>query len=714
MNAAVRFGPEEVGDSSQGPIVGLGLSFVKLFSDGIAKGFVSQKQIIGALPSQVIKKRKAMGEILDWLLVCFEQLGIRVVIIEEAAILAEGNSETAEDKGSSLSYLEFITDQTHREVLDKEDGIDLLQLYLQEIKKFPLLRGKNEERELCRQIQVGSKEAREKFINANLRFPVNIARRYRGRGLEYLDLIQEGSIGVINALDKFEYQRGFKFSTYAIWWIKQAIIRAIYDYSETIRVPVHTRALWNKIMAVSEKIVRQTGKEPGAGEIAERLSLPEDEIGKALKQMRMSTVYLEDLITLNDEGDGIQDKSWEEVVSNPNYDDPEIYLRAKEELEETEKDLSKVERALSVLPPKYWRYRMIFRERFGLDGTYAIRTLQEIGNHCNLTRERVRQLLEGTFKLLQDRGISVTSDFFEESIEKFNRLREFISVTGWESGGLIKEGVVEGRESRPEEDLTGQSEQEETSEMLGNGQELIASNYLDIASIEARIGVKFKNANLLVQAFVHRSFLNEDQNFPFDNNERLEFLGDAALEIAVSDYLYNNFPHAEGVMTTWRSALVNTKMLAKVASELELEKYLLIGRGDVIERGRKSPQNSKERISASLLEALIGAIHCDLGLEAVSDFIQRNILVHLPSILKDGRQKDAKSDFQDKAQTMLGLTPYYKILSAYGPEHNRRFRVAAMLGGKIIARGFGFSRKEAEMDAAEKALSKKEMFVSKK
>jgi len=209
----------------------------------------------------------------------------------------------------------------------------------------------------------------------------------------------------------------------------------------------------------------------------------------------------------------------------------------------------------------------------------------------------------------------------------------------------------------------------------------------------------WKNPDLLQNAFVHRSYLNENPEFPFPSNERLEFLGDAVLELVVSNFLYHNFPALpEGEMTALRSALVKTESLAQEARRMELGAQLLLSKGEEESGGRENPY-----LLANTFEALVGALYLDQGLEKVEEFIQQNLLYRTQSALHAGL-KDAKSRFQEFSQAHFGITPTYRVSREWGPPHERRFLCAVYLKRKKVAEGEGKSKQEAEEAAAKSAL----------
>lgn len=222
----------------------------------------------------------------------------------------------------------------------------------------------------------------------------------------------------------------------------------------------------------------------------------------------------------------------------------------------------------------------------------------------------------------------------------------------------------------------------------------------DFSLLEKKLGIKFNNKDLLVNAFVHKSFLNENQDFHLPSNERLEFLGDAILEKVVTEYLFKNYPDKnEGILTSWRSALVNAKMLAEIARELGFNDFLLLSRGEMKETGK-----ARQYILANTAEAFIGALYLDQGIKACEKFIEKNILSKLPKVIKQGLYKDAKTELQEKSQEKMGITPTYKVLKEWGPDHAKHFVVGVYLGDKKIAEEEGSSKHEAEETAAKKAL----------
>ncbi len=227
---------------------------------------------------------------------------------------------------------------------------------------------------------------------------------------------------------------------------------------------------------------------------------------------------------------------------------------------------------------------------------------------------------------------------------------------------------------------------------------------MDLSILESKIKVQFKDRNLLQQALTHRSYLNENRKWPMPHNERLEFLGDAVLELITTEYLFKNYPNPEGDLTNLRSALVNYKMLSEIASELKLDEFILLSRGEAKDTGR-----ARQVILANAFEALIGAVYLDSGFETTRVFVNEFVIVHLAKILADGKILDPKSKFQELAQEKMGITPHYKVLAEWGPDHNKNFEVGVFINEKQIAKGVGASKQEAEISAAENGLKVSEL-----
>ena len=295
----------------------------------------------------------------------FEQMGINVI------------GDDGDDLEPDAEDLEEVEDISVEDLdVDNMEGISLddpVRMYLREIGKIPLL-SYDEELELAKRILEDDEEAKKKLTEANLRLVVSIAKKYVGRGMLFLDLIQEGNMGLIKAVDKFDYTKGFKFSTYATWWIRQAITRAIADQARTIRIPVHMVETINKLIRTSRHLLQQNGREPTPEEIAEEMEIPVEKVLE-IQKIAQDPVSLETPIGEEDDshlGDFIQDDD------SPSPQDAASYTMLREQLEEVMKTLTP-------------REAKVLRLRFGLDDGKA-RTLEEVGKQFNVTRERIRQI----------------------------------------------------------------------------------------------------------------------------------------------------------------------------------------------------------------------------------------------------------------------------------------------------------------------------------
>ena len=226
-----------------------------------------------------------------------------------------------------------------------------------------------------------------------------------------------------------------------------------------------------------------------------------------------------------------------------------------------------------------------------------------------------------------------------------------------------------------------------------------------LEDLEKKLEIKFNNIDLLKQAVTHRSYLNEHRSYKLDHNERLEFLGDAVLELVVTEYLYKNYPNPEGEMTNWRASLVNGEMLAKIAKELGVEQYLLMSKGESKDTGK-----ARQYLLANAFESITGAIYLDQkedGYKKCQEFIMKNVVCELPNIIENKLYMDPKSRFQEESQDKAGVTPSYKVLEEVGPDHDKKFIVGLYLNDEIISKGEGSSKQEAQRKAAEKGLEVK-------
>ena len=289
-----------------------------------------------------------------------------------------GSEDDADDDDLDMEIVLSDEEEVDMEKIDLSvpDGIsieDPVRMYLKEIGKVPLLSAE-EEIDLAKRMADGDEDAKKRLAEANLRLVVSIAKRYVGRGMLFLDLIQEGNLGLIKAVEKFDYQKGFKFSTYATWWIRQAITRAIADQARTIRIPVHMVETINKLIRVSRQLLQELGREPMPEEIAEELDMPVERVREILK-ISQEPVSLETPIGEEEDshlGDFIQDDNV------PVPADAAAFTLLKEQL-------------MEVLGTLTEREQKVLRLRFGLDDGRA-RTLEEVGKEFNVTRERIRQI----------------------------------------------------------------------------------------------------------------------------------------------------------------------------------------------------------------------------------------------------------------------------------------------------------------------------------
>ncbi|NLO82689.1 MAG: RNA polymerase sigma factor RpoD [Clostridiales bacterium] len=321
----------------------------ELIESGKSKGVLTYKEIMDVL-EEVELEPEQIERIYDTL----ESLGIDV--LDDTAV-----EEASADTDLDLSVPEGVS-------ID-----DPVRMYLKEIGKVPLLTAE-EEIELAKRMEQGDEEAKRKLAEANLRLVVSIAKRYVGRGMLFLDLIQEGNLGLIKAVEKFDYRKGYKFSTYATWWIRQAITRAIADQARTIRIPVHMVETINKLIRVSRQLLQEYGREPQPEEIAKEMGISEEKVREIMK-IAQEPISLETPIGEEEDshlGDFIPDED------APAPAEAAAFNLLKEQLMEV----------LDTLTP---REEKVLRLRFGLDDGRA-RTLEEVGREFNVTRERIRQI----------------------------------------------------------------------------------------------------------------------------------------------------------------------------------------------------------------------------------------------------------------------------------------------------------------------------------
>jgi len=333
------------------------MTYIKeLVEKGNKNGMLSYKEIMDTL-EEVEMDPDQIDKIYEYL----ETKGIDIIGNVDAEIDIPPIDDEAEPVELDLSVPDGVS-------ID-----DPVRMYLKEIGKVPLL-SPDEEVDLAKRMNDGDAEARRKLTEANLRLVVSIAKRYVGRGMLFLDLIQEGNLGLIKAVEKFDYEKGFKFSTYATWWIRQAITRAIADQARTIRIPVHMVETINKLIRVSRQLLQELGRDPIPEEIAEEMGLSEDKVREIMK-IAQEPVSLETPIGEEEDshlGDFIPDDD------APAPAEAAAFTLLKEQLMEV----------LDTLTP---REEKVLRLRFGLDDGRA-RTLEEVGKEFNVTRERIRQI----------------------------------------------------------------------------------------------------------------------------------------------------------------------------------------------------------------------------------------------------------------------------------------------------------------------------------
>ncbi len=320
-------------------------------------------------------KEELTAERIEQVYDFMEKNSVDIIAIQTKRSEDEIDFSEEPDNLEELEQLEEV-EELEKVDLSVPDGVsydDPVRMYLKEIGKIPLLNSE-EEIELAKRIEHGDEEAKKRLAEANLRLVVSIAKRYVGRGMHFLDLIQEGNMGLIKAVDKFEYQKGYKFSTYATWWIRQAITRAIADQARTIRIPVHMVETINRIVRTSREMVQKLGREPLPEELAKELNMDVEQVQKALK-ISQEPVSLETPVGEEDDshlGDFIQDDNI------PVPAEAAAYVMLKEQLSE-------------VLLTLNEREQKVLKLRFGLDDGRS-RTLEEVGKEFDVTRERIRQI----------------------------------------------------------------------------------------------------------------------------------------------------------------------------------------------------------------------------------------------------------------------------------------------------------------------------------
>jgi RNA polymerase primary sigma factor len=338
----------------------------RLVEQGLEKGFLTYDEIVTGLDEVELTKE----QVEDFYTYLIDHSIELVEGVEHKALPHEEPVPVEEEKAPPKLDLSV------------EPSLDSLRLYLRAIGKVPLLTA-DQEVSLAKSIERGDMNAKQHMTEANLRLVVSIAKGYLGRGLSFLDLIQEGSLGLIRAVEKFDYRKGYKFSTYATWWIRQAVTRAIADKARTIRIPVHMVEKLNKVVHIERQLVQRLGREPLPEEIAEELEITTDEVREILRMSQMP-ISLEKPVG-EDEDSSLRDFVPDEQAESP-FDTASLSLRRED-----------VELALSALPD---RERRVIELRYGLDGAQPC-TLEEVGQAFGVTRERIRQIENNTLKKLQ-------------------------------------------------------------------------------------------------------------------------------------------------------------------------------------------------------------------------------------------------------------------------------------------------------------------------
>lgn len=339
---------------------------------------------------ELYKEKKAIPE---------DELLNRMDRIELDASEMEDVYKTLEDNGikvTSVADQEKLSEQMIQKIMNEVSIDDSVKMYLKDIGRVPLL-SPQEEIEIAKRMAEGDEEAKKELINANLRLVVNIAKRYVGRGMQFLDLIQEGNLGLMKAVEKFDYTRGYKFSTYATWWIRQAITRSLADQARTIRIPVHMVETINRMTKISRMLLQKLGREPTQAEIAEAMGIPESKVAE-IQKIALDPVSLETPIGEEEDshlGDFIEDKT------TANQLDIAESKMLKEQIEEILNTLAPRESAVLIL-------------RYGLRDNRP-RTLEEVGKVFNVTRERIRQIeAKALRKLRHPNKIKKFQDFLDK------------------------------------------------------------------------------------------------------------------------------------------------------------------------------------------------------------------------------------------------------------------------------------------------------------
>jgi len=344
----------------------------RLIEEGKRSGVLTYDQINDTLRHEDIN-----AEQVDDILQTFADEGIRVV--EKVKDVPAGLEHETEDEYGEREAEPAEEDLAHMEGLPLDDSV---RMWLREIGKTPLLTI-HEEVSLAKRIEAGDEEAKSVLTEANLRLVVSIAKRYSGRGMSFPDLIQEGNIGLIRAVEKFDYRKGYKFSTYATWWIRQAITRAIADQGRTIRIPVHMVETINRLIKTQGQLLQDLGREPTLDEVAYEMGIPPDRVSEIIR-IAPEPLSLETPIG-EEEDSRLADFIEDQEAISPAEAASNLILREK------------IEESLNNLTP---RERDVLKMRFGLDDGYS-RTLEEVGRHFKVTRERIRQIEAKALKKLR-------------------------------------------------------------------------------------------------------------------------------------------------------------------------------------------------------------------------------------------------------------------------------------------------------------------------
>ena len=342
----------------------------ELMELGKKNGKVTSRQLLETLDAI-----DASEEQTDKIYEMLSNAGIEIDVSDVAQIVDEAEELMPTDEDIlGVEEEEQVEDLNPADLVDENVSTsDPVRMYLKEIGTIPLLTPE-EEQEIAKRMAQGDEESKKRMIEANLRLVVSIAKRYVGRGMQFLDLIQEGNLGLLKAVEKFDYTKGYKFSTYATWWIRQATTRAVADQARTIRIPVHMVETINKVSRTSRSLVQELGRDPTSGEISKRLGIPEDKVAEVMK-IAQEPVSLETPVGEEDDshlGDFIQDNEAKEPAESASYN------MLREQLNQV----------MQTLTP---REAKVLRLRFGMEDGRA-HTLEEVGNEFHVTRERVRQI----------------------------------------------------------------------------------------------------------------------------------------------------------------------------------------------------------------------------------------------------------------------------------------------------------------------------------